>query len=277
MPWQNHPTDHSLVLFGSSSEDNDNDDDDRTIHDKVTPTFPVDNLLLLSTNKTPSYPLDWKLTGALIGGQSALIGVAMLLATLLHTPNVGWGTTLHMDITSLQQGFLYTLPLGCMAILLDVMEEQFPALQDVTKATQRSVLSALGSQFQLGSTLVAALALGLAAGIGEELLFRGVIQYELVQRVGPMVGVLLSSLVFGLLHPATPLYMVLAGLASIYFGAIFLGADQNLVVPMSCHALYDFVALVYAHWTVCQLSPAEQVEIMNWDGTPSTAKAMEKE
>jgi uncharacterized protein len=63
--------------------------------------------------------------------------------------------------------------------------------------------------------------------------------------------------VFGLLHAVTPLYAILATIASVYFGAIYIVTD-NLAVPISCHAVYDIGALLYAHWSVCQLSLTEQ-------------------
>jgi membrane protease YdiL (CAAX protease family) len=82
------------------------------------------------------------------------------------------------------------------------------------------------------------------AGIGEELLFRGVLQAVLADRTGAIAAIVLTSVVFGLAHLITPLYGLLAALVSLYLGWLFV-QYENLAVPMVTHAVYDFVALVY--------------------------------
>lgn len=76
--------------------------------------------------------------------------------------------------------------------------------------------------------------LSIAAGIGEELLFRGILQ--------PYIGIILASLVFGLLHAMTTTYFIFATAIGIYLGVIF-QYTGNLFVPMLTHAVYDIVAL----------------------------------
>jgi len=86
------------------------------------------------------------------------------------------------------------------------------------------------------------------AGLGEEMLFRGLIQETAAGCVaGPMgiwVGLLVASLLFGAVHPITPTYALLAGLMGLYLGWLWI-ATGNLLVPVTAHAVYDFVALVY--------------------------------
>jgi uncharacterized protein len=86
--------------------------------------------------------------------------------------------------------------------------------------------------------------ISIVAGIGEELLFRGVLQPLLIGWLGLIVGLILASLVFGLLHAVTPTYAVLATIIGIYFGW-FARASGNLLGPIVAHAIYDFVALAY--------------------------------
>jgi membrane protease YdiL (CAAX protease family) len=113
--------------------------------------------------------------------------------------------------------------------------------------------------------LFVAVSLGIAAGLGEEMLFRGVLQYELLNRIGRVGAVGVSSVIFGLLHAVTPMYAFLATLASVYFGWLYLDTG-NLVVPIVTHAVYDIGALLYAHWTVAKLSPKEQTALAEWVG-----------
>ena len=81
--------------------------------------------------------------------------------------------------------------------------------------------------------------LSAVAGLGEELLFRGVIQEEL--------GLGIASVAFGLMHGPTRELWSLA-LWAAAMGAV-LGVlyqvSGNLFVPALSHALYDGVALIY--------------------------------
>ncbi len=86
--------------------------------------------------------------------------------------------------------------------------------------------------------------ISIVAGIGEEMLFRGVIQTLLVGWSGMAAGLGVASLLFGLAHIITPTYAVLATLIGGYLGWIFWRGD-NLLTPIVVHSVYDFAALVY--------------------------------
>lgn len=208
---------------------------------------------------------DGRTTAALVGGQSLLIAASIGTAALVGTPNWGLGPGFALTWNAMATGILLTIPLGVLAIALDQIEDKFPALQDVTKATQRSVLSLLGGKFKPGIALITSLALGCVAGVGEEMLFRGVLQFELQSRFGQAIAVGLSSFIFGALHAVTPLYAFLAAIASVYFGGIYIWCS-NLAVPIACHAFYDLVALLFAHYTVSKLDIEEQEALFKWRG-----------
>jgi membrane protease YdiL (CAAX protease family) len=86
--------------------------------------------------------------------------------------------------------------------------------------------------------------LSLAAGWGEELLFRGLAQTLASEHLGVGWGLAAVSLVFGLLHALTPLYALLASFMSIYLGIIQLSTG-NLLAAILAHAGYDFAFLIY--------------------------------
>ena len=75
------------------------------------------------------------------------------------------------------------------------------------------------------------------------MLFRGVFQGLLARWLGPGPGWGAASLLFGLLHPITPGYIVLAALLGAYLGSIWMFTG-NLLTVMVAHALYDFLAMV---------------------------------
>ena len=214
-----------------------------------------------------SNEFDIKTTVAIVGGQSLLIVGAIIIATLIGTPNYGLGPNFALTQNAFNLGILYTLPLGVISVVLDKIENKFPSLQDVTKATNRSVLALLGGKFKPLVAIITAIGLGLAAGIGEEMLFRGILQYEINTKFGisNLIAVVSSSIIFGILHAVTPLYAILATLASFYFGFLYLSTG-NLLVPIVTHGFYDFCALFYAHWTVSKMTSSEKDEIANWEG-----------
>jgi membrane protease YdiL (CAAX protease family) len=90
--------------------------------------------------------------------------------------------------------------------------------------------------------------LSTAAGIGEETLFRGLLQggvahaVESPYRIG--IALAVSSIAFGLCHYLSKTYFVLTTLIGLYLGWLYLWTG-NLMAPIVTHAVYDFVALVY--------------------------------
>lgn len=83
------------------------------------------------------------------------------------------------------------------------------------------------------------------AGFSEELLFRGVLQPWIENAWGETAGLLVSNLLFGLVHAITPLYALLAMLVGLYLGlALDYGGDRNLLTPIVIHGLYDFLAFL---------------------------------
>ena len=96
------------------------------------------------------------------------------------------------------------------------------------------------------------------AGFAEEILFRGVIQAGLA-RVLPESGALVvASAAFGLAHFITPTYAILAGLAGLYLGGLFL-FQGSLVAPIVAHAVYDVVALNYVVRLYRQQNSAQEI------------------
>jgi membrane protease YdiL (CAAX protease family) len=93
-------------------------------------------------------------------------------------------------------------------------------------------------------TVVDLLGISVLAGLGEELLFRGVLQETFSRALPPALALLAASVLFGLVHAVTPTYAVLASLSGLYLGWLFLATD-NLLVPVIAHALYDFGVLLY--------------------------------
>jgi membrane protease YdiL (CAAX protease family) len=93
-------------------------------------------------------------------------------------------------------------------------------------------------------SVVDLLGISVLAGLGEEMLFRGVLQGAFSRWAAPWLAVTAASLLFGLLHAITFTYALLATLMGIYLGAVWLWTD-NLLVVVVTHALYDFLVLLW--------------------------------
>ena len=86
--------------------------------------------------------------------------------------------------------------------------------------------------------------LSVLAGLGEELFFRGFLQAGLARFIGLIPALAVASCVFGVCHLVTRAYGLMAAVVGIYLGLLWIWTN-NLLVPITAHALHDFVALVY--------------------------------
>lgn len=192
---------------------------------------------LSEVNGRQTIPYSPTTTAYLVLGQSVLGVFAATSAWLLGTPNWGLGNGFHIDGAVLMDGISASVPVLAFACLLEVTEAKLPVKNSIKKAlagvrasTQSSILLTMGPVFKPVAGLASALFLGLAAGIGEEWLFRGVCQPELIARVfggNEAAGIAVTSMIFGALHFATPLYSILVAVVSLFFGQLAL--SQSLV------------------------------------------------
>ena len=96
----------------------------------------------------------------------------------------------------------------------------------------------------------------LTVAVGEELLFRGVVQGELRRALGPAGAIAGASLLFGLLHylagtgTATErlVYVAVAALLGVGLGAMYEYTD-TLVVPVAVHGAYNAVQFAAQYLT----------------------------
>lgn len=105
------------------------------------------------------------------------------------------------------------------------------------------VVEELGPLLARRSPLELAL-LAILAGVAEEILFRGVIQVGLSRVLPEGAALVVAGAAFGLVHFITPVYALLAGVAGLYLGGLFL-LQGSLTAPIVAHAVYDIVALSY--------------------------------
>ncbi len=167
--------------------------------------------------------------------ESALILVAIFL---------GWIAGINpfefilFNESALLNGVVGTLPLCIIFVALNQMTSE--SLQQIRDVLQNTLGPSLVKHHWTDLFI-----LGAIAGISEEILFRGVIQPWLENSWGALAGLVISSLIFGLIHAVTFLYFIMATAVSIYLG-MYLDYDntRNLLTPIVIHGLYDFFAFM---------------------------------
>ena len=171
-----------------------------------------------------------------IAFESGLFVLALGFGWLLDTPALA---TLRLTWRAAALGLLATAP--PLLLMWWLIRTTWAPIRRLNREIEHTVVPLFA-----GSTPLQLAAVALAAGVGEEVLFRGVIQAALAGWSGAAMGLLLTSLLFGLVHLITPTYAALAGLLGLYLGALALYSG-NLLAPILVHALYDVAALTY--WT----------------------------
>lgn len=161
-------------------------------------------------------------------GLGWLVGQDPLQSFRWSLADAGWGLVATLPLLALLWLCL-KCPLGPMKHMVQVVDELLVPLFRDCRILDLAVISAL-------------------AGLSEEMLFRGVIQQTVADRMsaeaGMWIGLAVAAILFGLAHRVTNTYAIFAGLIGLYLGAVWL-MSGNLLVPVTAHALYDFLALLY--------------------------------
>ena len=183
--------------------------------------------------------------GFMVGLELSLALIALAVAwSVDFSPWIGmrWtGETLGDQFSAVLLGALAAGPM----LLVMLLAYYWPVgpLKSVREVTT-SQLIPLFSHL----TLAEKAAVSIAAGLGEELLFRGLVQGALSDWIGPpngpWIGLGIAAVVFGICHWLNRAYAVLAAVMGVYFGLLLLWTG-NLWTPIVAHALYDFIALLW--------------------------------
>ena len=171
----------------------------------------------------------------------AALGVGWLLG---HWPAVGMDSAsvgTQQQLEAIGWGLVATGPLVVGLVAIDRLP--WTPLARLRELTEEVVLL----MFRGASVLQLAL-VSIAAGFGEELLFRGLVQAGLSSLIGgffgPWLALAVAAVLFGVCHWLNTTYAILAVFAGAYFGLIFL-LSGSLWTPIVAHAAYDLLALVY--------------------------------
>lgn len=164
--------------------------------------------------------------------QALLIPLALLLGLLA---GVAPWTDLAPEPWAVIVALAATVPLVLTLHLLSLYGgAAFGALEELV----RDALARLFANASPGAVPIVAL----LAGLGEELLFRGVLQSWLATHLAVEWAIVLSAGVFGLAHYVNRLYFVIATAMGVYLGVLYHWTG-NLLTVCLVHAFYDWIAI----------------------------------
>jgi membrane protease YdiL (CAAX protease family) len=178
------------------------------------------------------------LTALLFQGSIGVAGLILiwLFAIPVNTGGLSW-------VQDLTGGLLGAL--GTYGILL--LLSHIPGLFPDSMGRQMRGLHRFATEFGW----LALAALSIVAGVGEELLFRGAVQGWLAETVGYPIAIVVTSLLFGLVHYVSFTYFLVATALGLLLGSAYAISD-SIVLVMVWHAVYDMVALYclvrFPHW-----------------------------
>jgi len=92
--------------------------------------------------------------------------------------------------------------------------------------------------------------IGLITGILEEVLFRGFLLTHFVKRGFEKEGLMITSVIFGMMHfsfDASPVVPVLLTIVGILFGSLYL-QSRNIWISVGAHATYNSLGLITAYF-----------------------------
>ena len=167
--------------------------------------------------------------------EGGLLAGASLLGWMIDQPPLRF---FQWTLGAVLWGVLAVLPLAALFSLMILWPVgPFKRIQRFGEEVIRPLLAPC--------SVIDLLGISLLAGLGEEILFRGVLQEAFTGWFNVWVGVLMASVLFGLMHSITFTYVLLATLMGAYLGCVWLWADHNLLVIVLTHALYDFLVLLW--------------------------------
>jgi len=171
------------------------------------------------------------LWGSLLEG--GLVFLAMGLGWIVNVSH--WGN-LHWSLKDLFIGIGAAIPL--LGIFFLTIKSSWSSLTKIREFLDEVIYPLIKNCNPLELAI-----LSFFAGLGEEMLFRAVIQGALSNSYGIAVGLGVASLIFGMAHWITRTYVIIAGLIGVYLGSLWMWTG-NLLVPITTHAVYDFLALL---------------------------------
>jgi len=138
------------------------------------------------------------------------------------------------------------VPLFLLGVGISVGEEMVFGRDPTAELVEKAVMPR--DSFQLVAMIVLSLAL---VGPCEELAMRGFVQKGFENSFGKMKGLLISSVLFGLMHGLNTLYAIVpVFVVGLVFGYVWQRTGGNTTASALMHGIYDSIAIAAAYFLV---------------------------
>ncbi|MCB1172930.1 MAG: CPBP family intramembrane metalloprotease [Leptospiraceae bacterium] len=165
----------------------------------------------------------------------AIIGFVAVLLGWIVGPNPL--DRIHLRALDLLWGLLGLLPMLLVFFLISRLS--WPSMRLIRTRLDETLGPLFDNLAWFDLLLLSAL-----AGVCEELAFRGWLEGWLAGMLHPVIALIIANLLFGAAHWITTTYAIIAALMGALLSAANLYFD-NLLVPVTIHAVYDFIALYW--------------------------------
>ncbi|MCR4674413.1 MAG: CPBP family intramembrane metalloprotease [Lachnospiraceae bacterium] len=166
---------------------------------------------------------------------AACITIPFLLQVYLRLPIVRMDFSFKKE--TMKRDIFLVLLVVVVGILLNMIASHLP-LQEISEGYQRA-----NETLWDGNLIVKILCNAIAVPILEELLFRGIVCNQLSFWFKPWVGILISSILFGIMH-FNVIQFLYAFIVGLILGVSYI-KTHNLVIPILGHGLTNLIVILY--------------------------------
>lgn len=156
----------------------------------------------------------------------------LLGSLLIYITGISW----QIVTFSITKTLVYGILLGTVSFILAILFSRTSAAKSLQEACRQ-----IRPLFQDMSVLQIIL-LAIAAGISEEILFRGFLQQWFTAFMSIQNAIFIAAIIFGLLHFMTLSYFLLATLLGGALGITYY-LTGSLLLIITWHAFYDILAI----------------------------------
>ncbi len=127
-----------------------------------------------------------------------------------------------------------------LSVVVGIVFYSFPKVSEALVRAQGHNLKFLENRLSIGAIIV----ISIGAGVGEEVLFRAGVLSLASDYMAMPLAILLSSLLFALVHLAKPIISAIIFGIGCFFAVVYVQTGSLLAIIIG-HALYDVFALWY--------------------------------
>lgn len=152
-----------------------------------------------------------------------IVYAILIITTFYYNPTkIKWNTNINLrDLTITTMGIIMVIALGLLANNLGLIS--------------------LKINFGVSESLTTIFLLLLIVAPAEEIIFRGFLGNYFLQHFGISISIVLTSIIFGLVHlPKGPILALMSGIGGLFFAFIYFNTS-SIINPIIAHTILGFL------------------------------------